>query len=59
MEFYSSGFYKIQQKQATGQYANSEPQKPFQNLVHIFQNSPLLTVSHEWAVKKKPFQSSW
>lgn len=29
MEFYSSGFSKVQQKQATKQYALSEPQEPF------------------------------
>lgn len=32
MEFYSSGFSKVQQKQATKQYVLSEPQEPFSEL---------------------------
>lgn len=32
MEFYSSGFSKVQQKQATKQHVLTEPQEPFSEL---------------------------
>lgn len=56
MEFYSSGFSKVQQKQATEQYAISEAQQPFSEPV-AYGFKILFDQYHEWTVKKKPFQS--
>ena len=39
--------------------AITEPQEPFPSLVNRFSNSPLQTVSHELAVKIKPFPSEF